>query len=85
MNFNKLLTRISLIFLLTASLYLISYSCGWTEDECDSYVSFVNPNITDVKNASHFYYTPSMMFYDCEIDTTNYTNKPTYSNNEEWK
>ncbi len=85
MNFNKLLTRISLIFLLTASLYLISYSCGWTEDECDSYVSFVNPNITDVKNASHFYYTPSMMFYDCEIDTSNYTNKPTDSNNEEWK
>lgn len=86
MNFRKLLMRISLLAMLCASLYFISYSCGWSEDECDSYVSFVNPNIVDVKNASPFYYTPNSNFYECMIDTSNLVNDYTYyTNNEEWK
>jgi hypothetical protein len=65
MKFRNFLIRISLILIVLVSAYWLSFSCGWTEDECDSYTSFISPALSDVKNSSHFYYSPNMFFNAC--------------------
>lgn len=86
MNFKKLLKYFSVLTALSVSVYFIAYSCGWSEDECDSYVSFINPSITSTKNAEHFFYTPYNFFFQCETDSDLNEQKKLPNENEvEWQ
>jgi len=67
MNYNAFWTRISLLIILTAGGFFIAYSCGWTEDECDSYVSFMTPLTAGQAKVRPLYYTPVAQFYACEL------------------
>ncbi len=74
MNYKQFWIAFSSTILLICTLTYFTYSCGWIEDECDSYVSFTNPNIVSVKNAEMYYYSPFSKFYACEGDSANQSN-----------
>ena len=86
MNFKKLLKYSSVLMALSLSFYLIAYSCGWSEDECDNYVSFINPSVVETKNASHFFYSPGYFFFQCDIDSDLVQDGNSHQQNlEEWQ
>lgn len=71
MTLKKLFLASSLVITTVFSIYYIAQSCGYHEDECDTFAGFINPNSTSVKNASPFYFTPSYLFYSCDEDSNN--------------
>jgi len=86
MNFKKLLKYSSVFMALSLSFYFIVYSCGWSEDECDNYVSFINPSVVEIKNASHFFYSPGYFFFQCDIDSDLVQEGANHQQNlEEWQ
>jgi hypothetical protein len=60
----------SFILLTICCISYITYSCS-DADPCDTYNSFMSPNVSDAKNIDAFYYAPSTQFYDCFVDSTN--------------
>ncbi|MBL7753109.1 MAG: hypothetical protein JNM44_01435 [Chitinophagaceae bacterium] len=69
MNYKIWYLRLSLTLLLSAALY-IAFSCGWSEDPCDSYVSFTPPELQKQQKARPFLFTAYSLLYECLPDSS---------------
>jgi hypothetical protein len=64
---GPLFRRLSVFILLSLLGYAVAWACGFTEDECDSYVSFALPQAAPVQKVEALYYTPESQFYSCWV------------------
>ncbi|MBL7767258.1 MAG: hypothetical protein JNJ58_14255 [Chitinophagaceae bacterium] len=86
MNFKKLWISCSIITVSILTLGLVSYSCGWGPDECDSYTSFMSPALVTAKNMTPYAYAPFSKFFECEDNSENKSYASLEERNiEEWQ
>lgn len=85
MNYKIWFLRISFSLLFSGALYF-AFSCGWSEDPCDSYVSFTPPELQKQNKAKPFLFTAYSLFYECLPDSSTSTGERLQDMNiQEWK
>lgn len=85
MSFSAYTIRISFIVILLIGAGWLAWSCGWSEDECDSYTGFMSPTITSAPKSAPFFYSPHMFFNECNLETQEANDEVRWLNELDWQ